>query len=621
VKLSLENLEREVRNLKRDIDRISGGGLLVRQDLDMRKFRIVNLGNPETASDAGTTATSTGTTTSTVTVTGGVAGPASSTVNAITTWGDSSGTTLLSGAGALTSAGALSGLTTISLSGQLTSTLATGTAPFVVASTTQVANLYAARAALADTVTTNANLTGPITSVGNATSVASQTGTGSTFVMSASPTGTGTWALPAVTATSLTAGTMVTTAGVLNVNTAALAPLVLERDQNAATSAIARMSNVTTSAAPQGANIVNQFLDSSAAVRSAVSYGGQLTARTAGTVTGEFQVLLNNATAATLTERFRVTNTGANIPGHLALGASGSYDATKVLNAVEVTTSTSGSEYATYSQLTANNGSSSSANYFALSTLANHSNANALTGALIGAEMISHHAGASNVARIIGVDAKAFSGTQGGAVANASTFDRLQSGLFQSTRNDTSSATAALLDGVAVQANNRSPGTVTELNGASVGLGVADGGSGAGTVTAMSGFRVKSISPTLGTDLMTGGTITNWYGVKIDDPTSGPTYSNAPEAIHIDAFTPTSIGVRQVDTAMTNRFAGRTMFGADSAPATSAAVEISSTTGALLLPRMTTTQRDALTAANGMVIYNTTTATIQGYQAGAWGNL
>jgi hypothetical protein len=37
-------------------------------------------------------------------------------------------------------------------------------------------------------VTTNANLTGPITSVGNATAIASQTGTGSTFVMSASPT-------------------------------------------------------------------------------------------------------------------------------------------------------------------------------------------------------------------------------------------------------------------------------------------------------------------------------------------------------------------------------------------------------------------------------------------------
>ena len=35
---------------------------------------------------------------------------------------------------------------------------------------------------------TNANLTGPITSVGNATAIAAQTGTGTTFVMSASPT-------------------------------------------------------------------------------------------------------------------------------------------------------------------------------------------------------------------------------------------------------------------------------------------------------------------------------------------------------------------------------------------------------------------------------------------------
>jgi hypothetical protein len=71
---------------------------------------------------------------------------------------------------------------------QLTSTIATGTAPLVVASTTQVSNLKASRAAIADTTTTNANLTGPITSVGNATSITSQTGTGTTFVMNTSPT-------------------------------------------------------------------------------------------------------------------------------------------------------------------------------------------------------------------------------------------------------------------------------------------------------------------------------------------------------------------------------------------------------------------------------------------------
>jgi len=58
---------------------------------------------------------------------------------------------------------------------QFESDVATGTAPFVVASTTQVANLNAATAGNADTVTTNANLTGHVTSVGNATTLNSFT--------------------------------------------------------------------------------------------------------------------------------------------------------------------------------------------------------------------------------------------------------------------------------------------------------------------------------------------------------------------------------------------------------------------------------------------------------------
>lgn len=40
--------------------------------------------------------------------------------------------------------------------------------------------------------------------------------------------------------------------------------------------------------------------------------------------------------------------------------------------------------------------------------------------------------------------------------------------------------------------------------------------------------------------------------------------------------------------------------------------------GTVTLPRITTVQRDALTAANGMEIYNSDTDTFQGYQAGAW---
>lgn len=101
--------------------------------------------------------------------------------------GVASGTSLALG-GATIGGNALAITGTETISGQLTSTLATGTAPFVIASTTRVSNLNVASAGNADTVTTNANLTGPITSVGNATSIASQTGTGSTFVVNTSPT-------------------------------------------------------------------------------------------------------------------------------------------------------------------------------------------------------------------------------------------------------------------------------------------------------------------------------------------------------------------------------------------------------------------------------------------------
>jgi hypothetical protein len=50
-------------------------------------------------------------------------------------------------------------------------------------------------------------------------------------------------------------------------------------------------------------------------------------------------------------------------------------------------------------------------------------------------------------------------------------------------------------------------------------------------------------------------------------------------------------------------------------------VTVTTTTGALTLPRMTTTQRNALTAAVGMIIYNTTDSKFQGYAGSSWVNL
>jgi len=50
-------------------------------------------------------------------------------------------------------------------------------------------------------------------------------------------------------------------------------------------------------------------------------------------------------------------------------------------------------------------------------------------------------------------------------------------------------------------------------------------------------------------------------------------------------------------------------------------ITATTTTGTLTLPRMTTTQRDALTAAVGMIVYNTTDSKFQGYAASGWVNL
>ena len=56
-------------------------------------------------------------------------------------------------------------------------------------------------------------------------------------------------------------------------------------------------------------------------------------------------------------------------------------------------------------------------------------------------------------------------------------------------------------------------------------------------------------------------------------------------------------------------------------PTTSAVLDIVSTTGAVLFPRMTTAQRDALTAVNGMVIYNVSLDKLQVRAGGAWVSL
>jgi hypothetical protein len=65
----------------------------------------------------------------------------------------------------------------------------------------------------------------------------------------------------------------------------------------------------------------------------------------------------------------------------------------------------------------------------------------------------------------------------------------------------------------------------------------------------------------------------------------------------------------------------RMMLGTDEALGVSVLLDLNSVTKAPLFPRMTTVERDALTAVEGMLIYNATTKAFHGYANGAWGAL
>lgn len=66
---------------------------------------------------------------------------------------------------------------------------------------------------------------------------------------------------------------------------------------------------------------------------------------------------------------------------------------------------------------------------------------------------------------------------------------------------------------------------------------------------------------------------------------------------------------------------GGTAYSDDVVTNASVALEIKSTTKAAVLSRMTTAQETALTAIDGMIIYNTTTGKFRGYASGAWVDL
>lgn len=121
------------------------------------------------------------------------------------------------------------------------------------------------------------------------------------------------------------------------------------------------------------------------------------------------------------------------------------------------------------------------------------------------------------------------------------------------------------------------------------------------------------INPTIN---QTGGANGN-TGAIIFDPTLtavGGSWS----ALSMATSNSSAKFINQTGANTTSNHVGSFMFGSTSAPSTVAAIEISSTTKGLLLPRMTTTERDAITAVAGLVIFNTTTTKLECYDGTTW---
>jgi hypothetical protein len=124
----------------------------------------------------------------------------------------------------------------------------------------------------------------------------------------------------------------------------------------------------------------------------------------------------------------------------------------------------------------------------------------------------------------------------------------------------------------------------------------------------------------------TGGVIDRVNGSRVEAIPNGITTINEFVAFEFDQsfgqVGTTVWGIHIVPTFAENFIGGSLKIGgSDTVANSSVALEIESTTKAFLNARMTTAQRDALTAINGMQIYNTSTDKLQVYAAGVWVDL
>jgi hypothetical protein len=140
---------------------------------------------------------------------------------------------------------------------------------------------------------------------------------------------------------------------------------------------------------------------------------------------------------------------------------------------------------------------------------------------------------------------------------------------------------------------------VDRVTGATFAISL-DAGSGGGTINEVELCRALALPNGV-------TTINNLYGFKMDLPFGNPGT--------------TTWGVYISPNDADNYFAKNVLIGSPTATNTSVGLELNSTDQAILVSRMGNTQEGALTAVNGMIIYNNDTNKFRGYANGSWVDL
>lgn len=293
--------------------------------------------------------------------------------------------------------------------------------------------------------------------------------------------------------------------------------------------------------------------------------------------------------------------------GHSAFGSSGSIDPNgnpAVISLYEVFTSPLLLKNGIYSRIDVRPTSNSTTQHAAFygetfSISGDTSN----IGTMLGAFGRVEHTAATTLATGTGLLSNVLN-TGAGTITSG----RALNGIIQNS----STGTIATAIGAAGQTNNISTGTITEARG----ISGAVSNTGNGTYTTAYGAKVTFVNTGTTSKIVTGY---GFYSTAITQ-SGGASIDNLYGAYLSDwsSYSANSYNLYSAGATARNYIEGKLGVGVTANDA-AAKVQIDSTTQGFLPPRMTTTQRDAISAPpRGLQIYNTTTDQMNYYNGTSW---